>query len=74
MVAFWYDSKAVAKKVDTNKTELDAVIHNLDDKVTRQYSVQREMNDKTNNDVNELQEWKAWQEGYKKGVEDATKK
>jgi len=39
----------------------------LREQVTRQYSTQREMNDKTNKEVDELKLWRARQEGYKQG-------
>lgn len=73
LVAFWYDTKAVARKVDTNKVETDAIIKAIDDKVTRQYSVQREMNEKTNKEVDELKLWKAWREGYIQAEKDLKK-
>lgn len=73
IVAFWYDSKAVARKVDTNKAETDARINAIDDKVTRQYGTQRDMNDKTNKEVDELKLWKSFMEGYRQAEKDLKK-
>lgn len=36
----------------------------LREQVQRQYSTQREMNEKTNGEVDDLKLWKAWMDGY----------
>lgn len=73
LMSFWFDTRAVAKKVETNKAETDAIIKAIDDKVTRQYGIQREMNEKTNKEVDDLKQWKAWTEGYKQAEKDLKK-
>jgi len=39
-------------------------LDSLREQVQRQYGVQREMNEKTNKEVDDLKLWKAYQEGY----------
>jgi hypothetical protein len=54
------------KSVGDNSKGLET----LKDQVQRQYGVQRDMNDKTNKEVDELQEWKARHEGYEQAKKD----
>jgi hypothetical protein len=45
-------------------------VENLREQVQRQYGVQRDMNEKTNSEVDELKLWKAWMEGYMQAKKD----
>jgi hypothetical protein len=42
-------------------------LDNLREQVQRQYGTQRDMNEKTNSEVDELKLWKSWMEGYRAG-------
>lgn len=53
LVLTWKSVGDTAKGLDT-----------LKEQVQRQYSTQRDMNEKTNKEVDEVKLWKAWMEGY----------
>jgi len=62
LVLAWKDIADTKKNVDV-----------LKEQVTKQYSTQRDMNDKTNKEVDDLKLWKAYEEGYHKGITDSKK-
>lgn len=62
LVLTWKSVGDTAKGLDT-----------LRDQVQRQYGTQREMNEKTNSEVDELKLWKAWMEGYHQAEKDLKK-
>lgn len=71
VVTFYNDVNLIRSKIKVieNKAEITD-IKALDEKVTRQYSVQREMNDKTNKEVDELKLWMEYQKGYEQAKKD----
>ena len=54
------------KDVSDNKKDLKA----LQEQVTRQYSIQREMNEKTNEEVEALKLWVEYHKGYEQARKD----
>jgi hypothetical protein len=48
-------------------------LNSLREQVQRQYGTQREMNEKTNAEVDELKLWKAWTDGYNEAKKETSK-
>ena len=57
----WDEVKRLRKELEVVKEERDLSL--LKEQVQRQYTVQREMNEKTNSEVNELKMWRSFMLG-----------
>jgi hypothetical protein len=78
-VLFWKDSRdnwqKVAQLEKRMETKADAEsVRDLDEKVTRQYSVQREQNNQTGKQIEEALDWIEFQKGYMQGQKDKSSK
>ncbi len=67
--------KRATKEVDDLKREQVTKVPReefaaLKDQVTRQYTTQREMNDKTLREVEEIKKWIEYQKGYQQATKD----
>lgn len=78
LVVFWNDQKNIKADLHIIKSDMKVMqdkadvtdIKALDEKVNRQYSTQREMNDKTNKEVEELKLWMEYHKGYEQAIKD----
>ena len=70
---FWSKTEDNWKKTETKADKddvkmLEERIKDLEDRVTRQYSVNRETNDKNEKDIEQALDWQHQWDGYWKGV------
>lgn len=83
IVLFWKDSKDNWDKVTRLENRIDALqkskadaetVKDLDDKVTRQYSVQRDQNILQDKQIEECLDWISWKKGYEQAEQDLKRK
>mgnify|MGYP001459816153 CR=1 FL=1 len=65
----FYNVVLTWKDIGDNKE----AIHDLEDKVTRQYSVQRERNDNADKAIEDVKDWVEWQKRYKQARKELKK-